>query len=62
MAGNLSPGNFGLLQHNRHKAAFAAAQINQSQRDQSGHRPAIHCRCPASFKTRALGQMILDPL
>ena len=36
-----------------HEAAFAAAQINQSQRDQSGHRPAIHCRCPASFTTRA---------
>ena len=35
------------------KAGFAAAQINQSQRDQSGHRPAIHCRCPASFTTRA---------
>ena len=32
---------------------LAAAQINQSQRDQTGHRPAIHRRCPASFTTRA---------
>jgi hypothetical protein len=39
--------------HTWHKAALAAAQINQSQRDQSGHRPDVHCRCPASFKTRA---------
>jgi hypothetical protein len=39
-----------------------AALINQSRTDQSGHRAAIHCRCPVSFTVRApWRRMILDP-
>src|SRR5262249_48825416 len=36
-----------------HEAAFAAAQINQWQRDQADIARPLHCPCPASFTMRA---------